>query len=52
MGPGGTGHRPVASGDPPDALGVPMTRFVAGEFVVPKLGSKLPPRTAKLAVRA
>ena len=47
---GGTGHRPVAAGDSPAALGAPGMHSSVFAMAVPKLGGKLPPRTAKLAV--
>ena len=47
---GGTGRWPVAAGDPPAALGAPATHLSVSGFDAPKLGGKLPPRTARLAV--
>ena len=49
-GTGGTGHRPVAAGDPSTALRAPGRHPLVQEISVPKLSGKLPPRTAKLAV--
>ena len=45
-----TGHWPVAAGDPPAALRAPGTRHLVRTVSLPKLGGKLPTRTAKLAV--
>ncbi len=47
---GGTGHWPVAAGDPPAALRAPGRHQSVRESSLPKLGGKLPPRTARLAV--
>jgi hypothetical protein len=58
---GGTGHRPVAAGDAPGAPRAPGGHHVVREISAPtrcrealcrsgELGSKLPPRTARLAV--
>ncbi len=44
IGPGGTGHWPVAAGDPPAAR-APRANVVVREIVVPNCGGKLPPRT-------
>ena len=50
LGQGGTDHRPVAAGDPPAASGAPKARELVRVIVVPKIGGRLPPRTARLAV--
>ena len=58
---GGTGHWPVAAGDPPAALHAPCRRHMVRKRSLPtrrcealwrsgELGGKLPPRTARLAV--
>ena len=43
-------RRSVVAGDPPAARGAPGMHPWVGALAVPKLGGKLPPRTAKLAV--
>ena len=47
---GGTGRWPVGAGDPPTALRAPGRHPLVREISLPKLGGKLPPRTARLAV--
>ncbi len=47
---GGTGHWPVAAGDPPAALGAPATHQLVNEIALSKLGGKLPPRTGRWPV--
>ena len=47
---GGTGHRPVAAGYQPTAHHAPGKKHVVRRLAVRKLGGKLPPRTARLAV--
>ncbi len=47
--PGGTGHWPVAAGDPPAAR-APRASAVVHGIVVPQLGGKLPPRTGRWPV--
>ena len=47
--PGGTGHRPVLSGDSPDSR-APTRALNGGRPLCARLGGNMPPRTAKLAV--
>lgn len=48
--PGGTGHRPVGACAPPAVGRSIQTHLSVRAFAVPKLGGRLPPRTAGLAV--